>query len=689
MGRSTVEQAGTLVPLYRAVYVRDAGDEGRANELFAQALAVSQCASPAQRYFLEATVLGNWKKQKEAIVAFNRHLECGGADAGFIGTLSKFMGSMGGTQGQAELSRQQERTHEQALAFLVANGAYSAAQPHLEALEEKAGKDWWKRSAQPWQELCTCGEMFEGLQDLQAALDHYDEAIAQLEARRSWLSRDELKAALASDKSVQYLYFLAARAALRSGDKARSFCYAESGKARALLDLMATAQTTRLRNEPADQDLQQWQQLNAQLTLRRGSLAQARGRASDAGRIESLTQQIEADEEHLRIVENNLSRSHPKFHEAVSSAAKILSLEDACSLLPTDTALLQFLSLGDDLLAWVLTRHGMMGTLLAPVNAKSLARQVRAFHRACSRGEDVSVGDELAEVLLRPFANVVRSCSHLIVVPYGVGHLLPFHALPFEGQPLASTRAVSYLPSASMVEFIKPDATRPVPQGVLAIGNPTGNLPGAEIEAAYVARLFGQKPMLGNDATESAVRSRITKYSVLHFATHGNLSEDAPLASSILLAKGEELTVYELMGLRLDADLVVLSACETGRGETTGGDDVVGLVRGLLAAGARAAVVSLWPVDDISTALFMGEFYRQLKRGQPPAPALQSAQRYLSRLTKDQREQEMEGLRQLIGRSPGLISDEAITRHLGPTSTSSQPPDYRHPYYWAPFVLVC
>ena len=147
--------------------------------------------------------------------------------------------------------------------------------------------------------------------------------------------------------------------------------------------------------------------------------------------------------------------------------------------------------------------------------------------------------------------------------------------------------------------------------------------------------------------------------------------------------------MYELMGLRLDADLVVLSACEMGRGETTGGDDVVGLLRGLLAAGARAAMVSLWPVDDISTALFMGEFYRQLNSGQPPATALQSAQRYLSRLTKEQREQELEGLRQLIGRSPGLISNESITRHLGPTSKSSQPPDYRHPYYWAPFVLVC
>ncbi|NIN95911.1 MAG: CHAT domain-containing protein, partial [Anaerolineae bacterium] len=88
----------------------------------------------------------------------------------------------------------------------------------------------------------------------------------------------------------------------------------------------------------------------------------------------------------------------------------------------------------------------------------------------------------------------------------------------------------------------------------------------------------------GDGATEAAVRQLLVDYPVLHLATHGYLSEEAPLLSSILLANGEALTVYELMGLQLNADLIVLSACETARGQTTGGDDVLGLTRGLLAA---------------------------------------------------------------------------------------------------------
>src|SRR5262249_52467544 len=156
--------------------------------------------------------------------------------------------------------------------------------------------------------------------------------------------------------------------------------------------------------------------------------------------------------------------------------------------------------------------------------------------------------------------------------------------------------------------------------------NPTLNLLAAAAEAAFVASLFGQPALLGEAATERAVRERIPDCPLIHFATHGKLSEESPLSSAIALANGEELTVYELMGLRLNAELVVLSACNTGQGETTGGDDVLGLTRGLLGAGARAAVVSLWPVDDVSTSLLMGEFYRRLRAGDAPAVALRAAQ---------------------------------------------------------------
>ena len=85
---------------------------------------------------------------------------------------------------------------------------------------------------------------------------------------------------------------------------------------------------------------------------------------------------------------------------------------------------------------------------------------------------------------------------------------------------------------------------------------------------------------------------------LVHFATHGTLDAETPLNSTVALAQHDELTVHELMSLRLDARLVVLSACGTGQGESTGGDDLLGLTRGLLAAGAQAALVTLWPVDD-------------------------------------------------------------------------------------------
>ncbi len=160
---------------------------------------------------------------------------------------------------------------------------------------------------------------------------------------------------------------------------------------------------------------------------------------------------------------------------------------------------------------------------------------------------------------------------------------------------------------------------------------------------------------------------------MLHFATHGILAETAPLLSSILLADGAALTVQDLIGLRLNADLVVLSACRTGQGKTAGGDDVLGFSRGLLAAGARAAIVSLWPVDDLATSLLMAEFYRQLKAGAAPGLALQAAQNYLQALEPEAIKTGR--LKALSSRGVSVDSDAA-------------PADYRHPYYWAPFVLV-
>jgi CHAT domain-containing protein len=107
---------------------------------------------------------------------------------------------------------------------------------------------------------------------------------------------------------------------------------------------------------------------------------------------------------------------------------------------------------------------------------------------------------------------------------------------------------------------------------------------------------------------------------------HARFCQEAPLFSAFLLANGEQLTVVDLIGINSRADLIVASACSTGESNSTSGDDVLGISRGLLACGARVAVVSLWPVDDEHTADLMIAFYRALFDGLDPARALREAQ---------------------------------------------------------------
>jgi CHAT domain-containing protein len=113
---------------------------------------------------------------------------------------------------------------------------------------------------------------------------------------------------------------------------------------------------------------------------------------------------------------------------------------------------------------------------------------------------------------------------------------------------------------------------------------------------------------------------------LVHLAAHGRLDPVAPSDSSIVLAGGDELTVSDLVGLRIDAELAVLSACDSGRGAASLGGDVVGLARGLIAAGARRSVVSLWPVDDAPACVTMSLLHERLAAGLPAAAALHESQ---------------------------------------------------------------
>lgn len=676
MAESIVRHSAVLAPLYRSRVANREGNTPAAQQLLMQAEEALAHVPAGERDMLHAVVCAERKDFSTATTAMRAYVQAGGANAGLGGQITKVMQAAGGELAAAEVALQVRRTHEQAFTAFVMVHAYDDAAEHLQALERVAGTDWWKDDSKPWQPLCDMAELHENQGDMARARTCYTLAVEQLESRRAFLSRDELKVALASDKGAQYVYLLAARAAVRAGDAAAGFSYAERAKSRALLDLMAAARAPVSESEaPA---MGAWRERSMQLVVTRGLLAQARSqRTTEAARITQLEAQVRDGESALRAAELALSQVNPRFHSAVSASAAVLDVNAVRSLLSTGTLLLEYFFVGEELLAWAITRDAAPVAHHATFETASLVRDIRALNVAIDAFTPWQpIAASIADRLLAPFAPLIAQHDDLLIVPHGAAHLLPFQLLPFDGEPLATRHTLSHLPSASALQWLPQRAAEPVTGRILVVGNPTLDLPSATREAEFVAQLFPQATLLLEaNATEAAVRDAIPGTPLLHFATHGVLDEVMPLNSSLVLADGDELTVYELMLLRLQARLVVLSACSTGQGEMTGGDDVLGLTRALLAAGAEAALVSLWPVDDDSTAIFMQEFYQRVVHGSSPRVALQGAQLALRSLTLAEIDVRTRGQR----RSPVAAAATGIPDDDG---------GYRHPYFWAPFVLV-
>ena len=192
------------------------------------------------------------------------------------------------------------------------------------------------------------------------------------------------------------------------------------------------------------------------------------------------------------------------------------------------------------------------------------------------------------------------------------------------------------------------------------LGQPPQPLPETEHEAISVARLYGGTPLLGEQATEATLRQHIQTADVIHLATHGYLHPVRAMSSGVLLTVPEKepepgetdndgaLQAWEIYSqLKLKAELVVLSGCETGRGQEVKGEGLIGLTRAFQYAGARSIVASQWKVADRSTAALMVAFHHSLRQGLPKDEALRRAMAHL--------------------RQRRATSD---------------------PYYWAPFILV-
>jgi CHAT domain-containing protein len=253
---------------------------------------------------------------------------------------------------------------------------------------------------------------------------------------------------------------------------------------------------------------------------------------------------------------------------------------------------------------------------------------LRRFDRELPRSRGLDELPQTWQTLLRPLvgalADEVHGCERIIVVPHRGAHGLPWMLLAHDwmgadGRP----PVVSTVPALALLDRLQ---RRPPTRGraTVVVGNPTGDLAHAEDEARAVGQALGIEPLIGSRATRDVLTSAVSNAKAIHLASHARFDPAVPLDAYVALADGP-WHAREALASRMDADLVLLSGCETGRAEPLAGDELAGLVQAFLHAGARALVVSRWPVDDASTADLMRAFHEYRLAGADVASALTAA----------------------------------------------------------------
>ena len=325
------------------------------------------------------------------------------------------------------------------------------------------------------------------------------------------------------------------------------------------------------------------------------------------------------------------------------------------TLLDSDTVLLQYSVHDQVTFAWVITCDDYAVVALED-DSLLVSEKVEKFRQAlaaCSESH-VALGHELYQTLIGPVERYLESKRHLLIVPDLSLHLLPFQTLLTEtGSPgselpyLIRKYTVAYAPSAAIFDLLqtaKPRMTAerreliafaPVDFPGESSDTRLASLPGTINEVQSIAALFDSGrttlKMFAAATKQTVLTEQLDQFRFLHFATHGFVNPEDLDACSIVLRGNSEsdpiLRTSDIANLQLDADLVVLSACETALGEVKYGEGILGLARAFYCAGARAVCASMWKVNDAATALLMVRFYEEIvKNGRSKTEALRSAQ---------------------------------------------------------------
>lgn len=496
------------------------------------------------------------------------------------------------------------------------------------------------------------GQVARAEGDIDNARRFFEAAVTVLENQRAALPVEDFRTAFLADKTAIYadlVLALLAEPAPAADTVANVFAVVERARSRALLErLLVAVEATSL--APDSPEAVRGAAVREQLTWLYNQLLR------EGGASRAADQTITAE---IRICEATLQRLEWRLAPWLV-AAEPATLIDLQQMLPPSEQAIIYFCVGDEWLAFVVAHDAvqLVRRLCTNRQVEAALADLRFQMGRVEIGDDHAVRHagrllrgvrgvlgRLHDLLIAPLQAHLYA-PQLLIVPYGALHLAPIHALWDGARYLLERHEIHYAPSASVEVLRRQRTQRAAPSSLVAFALREPSIPQAEAEVRAAAQYFSCAQLFVDEAAQlEQVRAAAANGDVLHFATHGLFRPDNPFFSALKLADSwiDVRTIYRLP---LQARLVVLSACESGAVQVQGADEAIGLVRGFLAAGAQALVVSLWNVHDASAAQIMTDFYAGLmQQRMMPAAALRAAQ---------------------------LRAVQAA----------------RHPYFWAPYVAI-
>jgi len=492
------------------------------------------------------------------------------------------------------------------------------------------------------------------------------------------------------------------RLLVNSQNIAEAFDYAQRSKARAFLDLLSEAHIDPQQNL-SNENYEEKKRLQAEMmNLNQNIKDQYENEKLDQPAIRKLEKERGRLDDQYRSLLLKIRQQNPRY--AGLQYPEPINLADAQKLIDKDTVLMEYFVGKKSSFCFVITSDGSKA-FSVPAE-KQLNENIRLITDAIQKpdpvlettsgtyGQYATTARSLYKKLLAPAGAALQAKRRIIIAPDGMLGYLPFESLlTADGDfkqidfsklsYLGSNYEIQYVPSISVlaaIEQYRQPADENNRKQLIAFADPLSQpevsknnspeldrtvrdwsssikeLPYSRTEVEEISKLYPKGSttlLIGKDATEvNAKKMDLQDYRIVHFASHGLIDEEHPQFSSLILNSGGDedgyLTMREVFDLKLNADLVVLSACKSGLGQRIRGEGVTGLSRSFFGAGAASVVVSLWNVYDRSTSDFMTSFYREMETGKlNKAAALKAARRKM------------------------ILSQK-----------------YSHPYYWSPFILI-